>query len=169
MRDTKQGLPPIIRDQSQVLILGSLPGDLSIAKQQYYAKPSNHFWKIIAGVYDVDLPPDYERRIEFLLQQHIALWDVLDRADRVGSLDSNIRNAVPNDIARLLGEYPSINTIALNGGTASRQFRKTQKTLVASRVTVIHLPSSSGVPGKNVLPLTEKIERWKAIRVPAGL
>ena len=86
----KTGLAPIAGKSSRLLILGSLPGDESIRRQQYYAHPRNHFWPIMAGLLGEELPEDYEKKKAMLLRHGIALWDVLFSAEREGSLDTNI-------------------------------------------------------------------------------
>jgi hypoxanthine-DNA glycosylase len=163
----KEGLAPVIAKTSRVLILGSLPGDMSLRMQQYYANPRNHFWQILGAVFGCTLQTSYEEKIQFVLTQGLALWDVLKAADRKGSLDANITKAIPNEFGELLATYPNIRVIALNGGKAAAHFRAVQKRdprIFAGR-QCIELPSSSGVPGKNVLSLQEKIKRWAAIRV----
>jgi len=167
MEKTKRGLAPVIGDAPEVLILGSLPGDISIQKQQYYASPRNQFWRILSGVFDSPVGSTYADRVEFVLTHKLALWDVLKSADREGSLDSSIRKAVPNDFVAFFSAYSEISTIALNGGEASRKFRSVCGSfpeILADR-RCIELPSTSGVPGKNVLGLSEKIQRWGVIRV----
>ncbi|HEY6530196.1 MAG TPA: DNA-deoxyinosine glycosylase [Cellvibrionaceae bacterium] len=166
MENWKEGLAPIIGEQSRVLILGSLPGDMSLQKQQYYGNPRNHFWPILAALFDCNPGITYEEKKQFILNQRLALWDVLKAADRRGSLDSNIRDAIPNDLQKLLSAYPNIGLIALNGGEASRKFRAIRKryTDVFVNIECIELPSTSNIPGKNVLPLPEKIQRWSQIK-----
>lgn len=163
----KEGLAPVIAESSRVLILGSLPGDRSLQMQQYYAHPRNHFWQILGAVFDSPLQSSYEEKINFVLAHNLALWDVLKAADRKGSLDASITKAMPNDFAELLTAYPNIQLIALNGGTAAKHFRSVRErdpSIFAGR-QCIELPSSSGVPGKNVLSLQEKVKRWAAIRL----
>lgn len=167
METWKEGLAPVIANTSRVLILGSLPGDRSLHMQQYYAHPRNHFWEILGAVFGCTLQSSYEEKINFVLARGLALWDVFKAADRKGSLDANITKAIPNEFGELLTTYPNIRVIALNGGKAAAHFRSVHKrdpSVFAGR-QCIELPSSSGVPGKNVLSLQEKIKRWAAIRV----
>lgn len=167
MQTRKEGLAPVIAKTSHVLILGSLPGDMSLRMQQYYANPRNHFWQILSAVFGCTLQTPYEERIQFTLAHGLALWDVLKAADRKGSLDANITKAIPNEFGALLAIYPNIRVIALNGGKAAAHFRAVHRrdpSIFADR-QCIELPSSSGVPGKNVLSLQQKIVRWSAIRV----
>jgi len=162
----KEGLAPVISKASRVLILGSLPGDISLRLQQYYANPRNQFWGILGAVYGCTLQSSYEEKINFALERGLALWDVLKAADRKGSLDANITKAIPNEFGELLSAYPNIGVIALNGRRAAADFRSIQRRdpdLFVAR-QCIELPSTSGVPGRNILPLREKINRWAAIR-----
>jgi hypoxanthine-DNA glycosylase len=163
----KEGLAPVIATTSRVLILGSLPGDMSLRMQQYYAHPRNQFWQILGAVFGCTLESPYEQKINFALARRIALWDVLKAADRTGSLDANITKAISNEFGELLTAYPNIRLIALNGRKAATHFRSVRNrdpSVFAGR-QCIELPSTSGVPGKNVLSLQEKINRWAAIRV----
>ncbi|NLN94687.1 MAG: DNA-deoxyinosine glycosylase [Bacteroidales bacterium] len=94
----KEGFPPIIDGNTKVLVLGTMPGDRSILTGEYYANPKNQFWKIIFRVFNSgESVLDYNDKIELLLKNKIGLWDVLFRANRAGSLDSNIYNEEFND------------------------------------------------------------------------
>ena len=103
--------PPIINNESKILILGSIPGIKSLEMQQYYAHPQNKFWKIIFELFNEKFTTDYKERIEILEKHHIALWDVIDTCERKGSLDSEIRNEEANKIGELLHNYPNIKAI----------------------------------------------------------
>jgi len=78
---------PIVDKNCKVLILGTMPGEISLQKQQYYANKQNQFWKIIYSLFNKDVEDDYEKRKIFLLDHHIAIWDVLKSCDREGSRD----------------------------------------------------------------------------------
>ena len=162
----KQGLPPIIWPHAQVLVLGSLPGDESLRRQQYYGNPRNQFWQILSKIYGEPIGTEYADRVVFLQQRGIALWDVIQRAERQGSLDSNIRNEMPNDFAELLRLAPLLRTIALNGSKAALSFerhvRPHFKPLLES-VRTIALPSTSPVPARKFLSVDAKAEIWRAI------
>jgi hypoxanthine-DNA glycosylase len=163
----KECLAPILWPDSRILILGSLPGDESLRLQQYYANPRNQFWAILASIHNENIDANYDRRLSFLQDHGISLWDVVQRADRVGSLDAGIKNATPNDFAQLFARTPALRTIVFNGGTAARIFERD----VSRRIDpeqlqarqLIPLPSTSPIPGRNVLTLGQKIEKWKII------
>ncbi len=113
---------PIIGDNPKILILGSMPGKESLRMNQYYAKAGNRFWDIMAKILKVPKPISYDDKIRMLENNNIALWDVLESAEREGSLDINIKNDKPNDIINFLHKYPSIKTIGFNGKKAYEKF-----------------------------------------------
>lgn len=117
--------PPIIGTNPKVLVLGTMPGVASLTRVEYYAHKQNHFWKIFYALFgDGAVAETFEARKRFVESLPIALWDVLASCDRPGSLDSNIRNAVENDIPGLLNDYPTIRSIVFNGQQAQNFFRK---------------------------------------------
>lgn len=122
--EKKIGLAPIIGDNARILILGSLPGDESLRRQEYYGNPKNMFWRVLGNILDETALDPYSDKVEFLKRHGIALWDVLKAAEREGSLDANIQNEEFNDLEGLLQEHPFISTIVLNGGKAERSFMK---------------------------------------------
>lgn len=116
---------PQINKKSKILILGSMPGIKSLEMQQYYAHPQNRFWIILGKLCEKDLyNSDYETRIQTLLNNKFALWDVLKYCERDGSLDSNITKEIPNNIPNLLNENSQIEKILLNGNKAYTVFKK---------------------------------------------
>ena len=153
----KAGLPPIARSDARLFILGSLPGDASLAAKQYYAHPTNQFWRLLGlaiGERLQSLP--YERRLERLAERRIGLWDVIATASRRGSLDQAIRDAQHNRIEHLLHDFPQLRAIAFNGSTASAAGRK----LIGeppSNLTLIDLPSSSAA---NTSRFDDKARAW---------
>lgn len=163
----KEGLEPVIDAGSRVLILGTLPGDESLRLGQY-ADLGNQFWGILERVYDEPVGTDYTDKLRFLRRRGLALWDVLHSAERAGSLDRDIRNGIANDFAALFRRYPSLRAIFFNGGKAGEFFRRLvaqvhHVEIGAAREPLI-LPSSSGTPGRHVLPLEEKVTKWKVVR-----
>src|SRR3954454_508283 len=117
----KSGLPPIARADVRLFLLGSLPGDASLAARRYYAHPTNQFWRLLGLAIGEELQAvDYETRLERLAGRRIGLWDVIASASRPGSLDQAIRDAEHNQIEHLLHDFPELRAIAFNGSTAAR-------------------------------------------------
>src|SRR5580658_6104827 len=116
------GFPPVSSPSARILILGSLPGRRSLERGEYYANPQNSFWKIIAA-WVPDLPSDYAGRVSLLIEQHIALWDVLAAATRSGSLDADIANdAIPNNFRAFFRAHPHIRLVGFSGATAAKLY-----------------------------------------------
>ena len=153
----KSGLPPIARLDARLFLLGSLPGDASLAAQRYYAHPTNQFWRLLGGAIGEELQPlDYQARLERLAERRIGLWDVIASASRSGSLDQAIRAAEHNQIEHLLHDFPDLRAIAFNGATAARIGRN----LVGEPppgITLLDLPSSSAA---NTRAFVEKAAAW---------
>ncbi|PKM90064.1 MAG: DNA-deoxyinosine glycosylase [Firmicutes bacterium HGW-Firmicutes-12] len=159
----KKSFNSIVNANSRVLILGSMPGEESLRKQEYYAYAKNQFWPIIYTIFDRELDLSYERRVEFLLEKGIALWDVIERCERKGSLDANIRNERPNDINGLLENNPKIVLVCFNGTKAYETYKKKTGFLKDDKIKYQRLPSTSPIPGKNIKSFAEKVEDWKII------
>jgi hypoxanthine-DNA glycosylase len=157
----KRCFDPVVDAQTRLLVLGSLPGEKSLALQEYYGNPQNRFWHLMSELTGVDLVRlDYTSRLGALLEQGVGLWDVVAEAHRAGSLDSRIRDHSDNDLAALLIELPHLTTIAFNGGTAARLGLKALGQH-AARYRIVRLPSSS--PAYTV-PYAEKSRLWQALR-----
>ena len=154
----KRSFPPVADSQTRLLILGSLPGEASLAAQRYYAHPQNAFWRLLGGVLGTDLVAlDYDARLAALLGRRVGLWDVVAGAQRIGSLDGAIRYAQANDLPSLVAELPKLRAIAFNGKTAARLGRVA---LGPTGLTLIDLPSSSPA---YTLALTRKAEQWSKL------
>jgi len=139
----KHSFPPIFAFEARVLVLGSLPGDRSLAAQRYYAHPQNQFWQLMSPVVGCDLATlDYEDRLAALRASGVALWDVIGSARRTGSSDAAILDAEGNDIVALIGRLPELRAVAFNGGTALKQGLKLLGPNYAGP-TIVALPSSS--------------------------
>lgn len=153
----KYGLAPVVDDASRVVVLGSLPGEQSLRRQEYYAHPQNQFWRIMSAVVGEPLPDGYEERCAMLLRHSIALWDVIHYAERQGSLDASIKNPEPNDFGAFFKRYPKIRRVILNGDKAAAMFKK-QFGQIA--VETFKVPSTS--PARANLSLEEKEILWRA-------
>jgi TDG/mug DNA glycosylase family protein len=156
----KFGLPPVARGDARLFILGSLPGDASLAARRYYAHPTNQFWRLLGNVLGDELQPrPYEERLERLAERRVGLWDVIASAARRGSLDQAIREAEHNRIEHLLQDFPELQAIAFNGSTAAAVGRK----LIGEPprgIALVDLPSSSAA---NTRLFDEKVAAWAVL------
>jgi hypoxanthine-DNA glycosylase len=156
----KLGLPPIARSDARLFVLGSLPGDASLAARRYYAHPTNQFWRLLGLAIGEELQPlEYEQRLRRLAERGVGLWDVIASASRSGSLDQAIREAEHNRLGHLLHDFPELRAIAFNGSTASAIGRR----LIGApppRILLIDLPSSSAA---NTRPFADKAVSWAAL------
>ena len=159
------GLPPLVSPTTRVLILGSFPGVRSLQAQQYYGHPQNQFWKILQAIWpsspDRICASSYEYRSAWLLERGLGVWDVYASCEREGSLDTAIRNAVPNDIAAL--QLPQLQAIVHNGGESYKHARHTQ----TLGVPVYKLPSTS--PANASWTLERKLAAWREVMERHGL
>lgn len=151
-----RGFPAVAGRRPKVLILGSLPGAASIKAGQYYGHPRNKFWELLGAALGEDLRAlRYERRLARLRARGVALWDVIAEADRPGSLDSDIRGEVHNEILSLI-RRTGVRAVFVNGGKAEAALRR-----CAPEVAAIRLPSSS--PANASVPYARKLRAWRRI------
>jgi double-stranded uracil-DNA glycosylase len=156
----KVGLPLVARKDARLFVLGSLPGDASLAAGRYYAHRTNQFWRLLGLAIGEDLQPlDYDSRLTRLAQRSVGLWDVIASASRPGSLDQAIREAAHNRIEHLLCDFPELRAIAFNGSTAAAAGRKLIGEARAG-IELIDLPSSSAA---NTKPFNEKAKAWSVV------
>ena len=120
----KQSFDPILDRETTVLILGTIPSDKSLALGEYYGNPRNRFWKIISTITNNELPLTYSGKKDLLKKNGIGVWDVVQRANREGSLDSAIENENPNDLENLMTQYKNIKVIGFNGTKSEALFNK---------------------------------------------
>ena len=157
---------PVARPDARALVLGSLPGQVSLCEQQYYAQPRNDFWKILGVLVGASPERPYADRLEALKAHRIALWDVCASARRPGSLDASIRHAtvVANDFATFFRTHPKIGLICFNGRKAADLYRRfvlpgLPKPLQAIRCEV--LPSTS--PAHAAMRFEQKLAQWSIV------
>lgn len=151
-----QGLPPVIDAGTRCLILGSFPGEASLAARQYYGHPSNQFWPLLSCALVeplVQLP--YAERLRRLAARGLGLWDVVQACEREGSLDAAIRNARHNDFAGLRALAPALRAVVFNGGNSGRFAPR----LEAQGLKVDILPSSSAAHAAR--SFEQKLARWR--------
>lgn len=157
MTDVAQrGLAPLIARHSRLLVLGSFPGEASLAAGHYYAHPRNLFWPILAEVFGEPLDEGpFEHRYEIVLARGLAIWDVYGVCQREGSLDSAIRAAAANDFAVLRRLAPALKAVIFNGRTAGRF----EPALRAAGYRTRVLPSTS--PAYASMPREQKLAAWR--------
>lgn len=149
---------PVWNADSEILILGSFPSVKSRQNAFYYGHPRNRFWTVLAAVLEQQVPVTVEEKRQFLLKNHIALWDVIASCDIAGSSDSSIRSASANPVGMLL-EQARIKRIFLNGATAEKLYNK--YLLPQLGIPGIRLPSTSPA---NASWSGEKLcQAWKVI------
>ncbi|MES2742665.1 MAG: DNA-deoxyinosine glycosylase [Pseudomonadota bacterium] len=161
----KRCFDPVIDRHTRLLVLGSLPGDQSLMREQYYGNRQNKFWSLVSHITQTDLVAlDYPARLSTLLGHRIGLWDVVAEARRTGSLDTSIRERHDNDLCGLLAAFPAVAAIAFNGGAAARIGIK----LLGERAAcyrIVQLPSSSPA---HTLAYAEKLRAWLPLRELIG-
>ena len=162
-----QGFPPIADAHARVLILGSLPGQVSLQRQQYYAQPHNAFWKIMGRLFDARPELPYDERTQRLVRDGVALWDVCAAATRPGSLDAAIVHAsvVPNDFAAFIASHPRLRLICFNGAKAAELYRRLVLPSLPRTLRPVGyetLPSTS--PAHAAMTFEEKLTRWSIVR-----
>ena len=152
--------PPVIREDTRLLVLGSLPGRASLAAGRYYAHPRNLFWRLIGAAIGLELEPlSYEARLAALLEAGVGLWDTVASAERPGSLDADIRLYEASDLGALRATLPALRAIAFNGAKSAKIGRK--ELGEAPDLTLIDLPSIS--PAYASLSFQKKLEAWSAL------
>lgn len=155
----KESFPPLIDAKTKILVLGTMPGDKSIRTGEYYANPTNQFWKLIFHVFNSGIAVyNYEEKTKLLLKHHVGLWDVLSKAHRAGSLDSNIIDEEFNDFQQLFKTYPNIKMLMFNGQKPAEYF-KINNILHKDKEYYV-LPSTSSANTTKTFDM--KLKEWKA-------
>lgn len=157
--DIKHSFAPIITKNASILILGSIPGDKSIAENEYYAHPRNRFWNLLARLTGNEPADKYTEKIKILTENGISLWDVAGRAVRKGSMDSSIKEYAVNDIDGLLTGNPSIKIVIFNGKTAERFYDSNFSR--RSNIEYRTMPSTS--PANAAYNMERLADKWKII------
>lgn len=151
--------PPLYDSRSEILILGSFPSVKSREQRFFYGHPQNRFWRVTTAVFGCEVPQTIEEKRAFLLEHHVALWDVIASCEITGSSDSSIRNVQPNDLTPILAAA-DIRQIYVNGGTAAKYYDKYQKPVLLREA--VRLPSTS--PANAAWSLARLITAWQVIR-----
>jgi len=159
------GFPPLCRPDARVLILGSMPGRESLARQKYYAHPRNSFWPIMTDLLALTVS-DYQDLVEHVTGRGIAVWDVLKSCHRRGSLDSNIEDnsIVTNDFPGFYAQHPAVTRIFFNGAKAESVYRKHVLPDLQGQAAALglqRLPSTS--PAHAGMNFDQKKRAWQVI------
>ena len=154
----KHEFDPIFDENSEILILGTLPSVKSREQNFYYGHPQNRFWRVLAQVLNETVPQTIAEKKEMLLRHHIALWDVIASCDIAGSSDSSIRNVVPNDLAYIIGKS-RITRIYANGAKSKQLYDKYLAKELG--IEAVQLPSTS--PANAAYSVERLLEYWKKI------
>ncbi len=161
---------PIATPSARVLILGSLPGRVSLARGEYYALAQNAFWRIMGHLFGAGPELHYADRVERLRRCRVAVWDVCASARRAGSLDSAIdrKSIEPNDFAGFFSRHPHIRLIGVNGGTAGRLYERLVRPglgAASRKIPLVGLPSTS--PAHAAMPYDRKLAAWRIVKLHA--
>lgn len=158
--------PPVAAPDIEILILGSLPGEASLARAQYYGHPRNQFWRLIGeAVQDAELPlMEYHDRLDRLRHHKVGLWDVVASAVRPGSLDQHMRDIISNSLTDFVSAFHNLRVIGFNGTTASkigqRQLPTHPMNASGQAIEVLMLPSSSPA---NTMGYPLKAQAWRQL------
>ena len=168
VRDLIHGFAPIARHDARVLILGTVPSEMSLQRGEYYAHPRNAFWPVIEALFADGRRLDYAQRVRLAEASHLAVWDVLEAADRIGSLDGAIRKPVPNDFSGFLRDHPAIWSVFFNGAAAERLFRDDVAPSLSrhDELRFQRLPSTS--PANAAMSVVDKVKAWRVVLAAVG-
>ncbi|WP_035692225.1 DNA-deoxyinosine glycosylase [Flavobacterium sp. F52] len=155
----KHALPPLIDNSTIILIMGTMAGEQSIAKQEYYANRGNLFWKILFAIFEEEFSTSYEDRKALVKKYNIGLWNVLKSCKREGSSDAKITEETINDFENLHKQFPNIKYVFFESKAAAKYFHKL--TVPQDGITYTTLPSTSGLNAG--LTTAEKMEQWKVV------
>ena len=156
---TLHNIQPIYNKNSRILILGSFPSVRSRGDGFFYAHPQNRFWRVLAALYNVKVPKSIDEKRELLLDNGIALWDVIASCEIDGSSDSTISDVVPNDLLPILNSAP-IEKIFVNGKAAQKYYNMYTKKKTG--LDAVYLPSTS--PANASWSLDKLMEAWCVIK-----
>lgn len=163
--DQVHSFEPVIGQRPTVIILGSMPGVVSLQANQYYANPRNAFWKIMGELFSLQASASYAQRIEQISSKPVILWDSLKACHRPGSLDAKIQpaSAEANDFSALLLEYSEVRAIVFNGAASEKFFRRLALPTLTNfpQLQLLSMPSTS--PANAGMSFAQKLARWQAL------
>lgn len=155
----RKAFKPLFWEDSEILILGTIPSSSSIEKGEYYYHYANYIWRYLAEVFGVEIPNSWQEKTNFLRQYHIALWDMYAYSETIGSLDKGL--GAFNDIVGFLERHSAITKVLLNGRKASQAFCQYKKAghYLSDAIKVYDLPSTSGANTR--IPREKALSKWK--------
>ena len=156
---TLHSIPPVYDGGSKILILGSFPSVASREVGFFYGHRRNRFWQVLSSLLGVSEPETVEDKKTLLISHGIALWDVIASCEIVGSADSTIRDAMPNDLYVILSAA-HIRAVFVNGKTALKYYDKYMMDKYG--IEAICLPSTS--PANAAFSLQRLVEGWSVIK-----
>lgn len=157
--NSKKSFAPLVWEDTEILILGTMPGDRSLEVGEYYAHSRNRFWKIIATITEEEVPTTYGEKKSLLKRNKIGLWDVAKAVNRKGSLDTNITNAVPNDLEEFLKSNKKIKVIGFNGNKSANLFAK----FFSRKSNIVYYNLASTSPANTGINFEQICKEWKRI------
>lgn len=155
----KIAFAPIVNVDSRILLLGTMPSEESLRKQEYYGHKSNQFWKILFTLFNLPFSIEYTERVALLAHNHIALWDVLSSCEGEGSADSDIKREQANDFAGFYKQYPHISHIFFTSKKAAEFYIKYVGLDTSKKYLTLPSPS----PANARMPLSDKVEQWQIL------
>ncbi len=149
----------LYNENSKVLILGSFPSVKSREVSFFYGHPRNRFWKVIPALFGEEEPVTIEKKKELILRRNLALWDSIHSCEITGSSDSSVKNVVPNDISKIIGNS-KVSKVFCNGALSHKMYMK--YIFPDTKIEAVKLPSTS--PANAAYSLDKLIEEWKIIK-----
>ena len=158
-------IEPIIGRNPRIIILGSMPGIISINASQYYANPCNLFWMVLADLFDININCSYESKVQQVQQLPVIIWDTLKSCHREGSLDSKILSTdlEANDIGSLLKQFPTVQVIAFNGAASAKYFDRLVKPQLSKEQNVEFFKMPSTSPANAGMKQQLKLDIWRRL------
>lgn len=152
-------IPPLFNSESKTLILGSFPSVKSREAEFFYGHPQNRFWTVVSTIYGYEKPQTVEEKKKLILDNNLALWDVIESCEIEGSADSTISNVTANDLSIII-QNSKIDRIFVNGKTAEKYYNK--YTYPKTGIEAVCLPSTS--PANAAWSIDKLVETWKTIK-----
>ncbi len=152
-------IPPLFNEESETLILGSFPSVKSREAAFFYGHPQNRFWTVVAEIYGYDKPQTVEEKTKLILENKLAMWDVIESCEIEGSADSTITNVTANDLSIILSNS-KVDRIFVNGKTAEKYYKK--YTYPKTGIKAVCLPSTS--PANAAWNVKRLVDAWKIIK-----